>query len=182
MTELHGYEIEDTPEQACQRCTRCGIVSHPWILGDPLDISVMIIGQNPGFPDKGAPNPHKAFFGHSFTCELFMQIVSGMSGIYLTNVVKCAAIKDCERGQIRKCASFFLHYELAFFNPKVVLCVGNVAEQAVIDATGKEWKDRIVKVTHPGYIKRMNWSEDEIAQYADDVYQIISSSTRCNYD
>ena len=182
MSKVHGHTIEETPEQVCNRCDRCGVVSHPWLLGDPLDISVMIVGQNPGFPDEGKPNPHKAFFGYSFTCDLFMSIVSGMSGIYLTNTVKCASIRECERGQIRKCSEMFLAYEIAFFNPKIILCVGNVAEQAVTELTGEGWDTRIVKVTHPGSIIRSGWSDEKIDQYCDDVYQIISSSKRCNYD
>lgn len=175
-------EIKETKEVICKRCPRCGVVSEPWILGDPLDISVMIVGQNPGFPDDGHPNPHRAFFGHSYTCGVYMNIVSEFRGVYLTNVVKCAHVKEVERGHIRKCAAIFLEYEIAFFEPKLILCVGNVAHQAVTQIVPESWDDRVVMVTHPGYMKRMGWDEAKIGLYSDNVFTLIQNAITCKYD
>lgn len=178
---LHGYSIEDTPEQACSKCDRQGVVSHPWLLGDPLDISVMIVGQNPGFPDDGKPNPHVAFFGYSFTCDVIMRVVAGSKGIYLTNVVKCAHEKECTRGQIKKCSDLFLEYELAFFDPCLIITVGNVADDTV-RRLAPDFENRVTKVVHPGYIRRMGWSPDEIDVWCDDLYNLISRAGGSKYD
>lgn len=131
------------------------MLSLPNIVGDPLNTNVMIVGQNPGFPDAGKPNPHKAFFGHSYTCELVQRCIDGFDNIYLTNIVKCAKKLAWNDNHAISCVDKYLERELDYIKPTHVICLGRKAEEIMFVLSEDSCFGFVVRYfTHPGALKR----------------------------
>jgi uracil-DNA glycosylase family 4 len=152
-------------EVRCELCSRNGLISVPRIIGDILNVSIMLVGQNPGFSDHGIPDTHVACFGYNFTCEFIDDIIQGFDDLYITNIVKCATKKALNKEAIIECVDNFLVKEIVFIEPKVIICLGREAEH-VIEAAQLALKDDIQfdveYITHPGSLKRNNASDVEI--------------------
>jgi len=163
------------PAKRCTLCSRKGVVSIPRVIGDILDIDVMLVGQNPGYSPTGKPDTHIAFYGYNFTCDLIEKCINGFNNLYFTNIIRCASTNKITDDEVFECITNFFCRELTFIRPKCVLCVGSVARNAIESvAAVSNQKFVMESVVHPGFLARINASEKKISTYVNEFRQILA--------
>ena len=141
----------------------------------------MIVGEAPGAEEEQQGMP---FMGQSGQLLTAMIEAMGLKReqVYITNVLKCRPPenRDPDADEMMACHSF-LRRQIALLQPKVILAVGRVAAQNILDSTelmkdlrGKafEYKDSgipVVATYHPAYLlrapteKRKAWQDLQMA-------------------
>ena len=141
----------------------------------------MVIGEAPGAEEEQQGTP---FMGQSGQLLTAMIEAMGLKReqVYITNVLKCRPPenRDPDADEMMACHSF-LRRQIALLQPKVILAVGRVAAQNILDSTelmkdlrGKvfEYKDSgipVVATYHPAYLlrapteKRKAWQDLQMA-------------------
>jgi len=148
-------------------CTRCRLHKHRshivFGVGNPK-AELVFVGEGPGHDEdvQGIP-----FVGRAG--KLLTQIIEAMGlrreDVYICNVIKCRPPENRtpEKDEIATCSPFLLR-QLAVINPKVIVCLGNVAAQTLL-GTHKpisqfrgQWFDfrgsRLIATYHTAYLLR----------------------------
>ncbi|HEV2386881.1 MAG TPA: uracil-DNA glycosylase [Candidatus Acidoferrales bacterium] len=148
-------------------CTRCKLHEgrHHIVFGDGNPRAELVfVGEGPGEEEDRQGLP---FVGRAG--KLLTQMIEAMGlrreDVYIANVVKCRPPQNRapERDEMATCLPF-LERQLAAIAPKVIVCLGNVAAQALLgggEAMGKirgEWFDwrgaKLLPTYHPAYLLR----------------------------
>jgi DNA polymerase len=162
--------VGDTLEQISGdlgECTRCKLHRHRnkivFGTGNPR-AELMFVGEGPGHDEdvQGLP-----FVGRAG--QLLTQMIEAMglsrSDVYIANVVKCRPPENRtpEKDEVSTCMPFLLR-QLGAIHPKVVVCLGSVAAQALLNTNKSisrfrgEWFDfrgsRLMATYHPAYLLR----------------------------
>lgn len=124
------------------------------IKGNKVDM--MLIGEAPGEQEDLSG---KVFVGRAG--KLLRNAIKevGLDGFFITNVVKCRPDnnRNPTKEEIANCLPF-LFDQIDAINPKVIICIGNVAHEAVYEAfRGTDFFKKRVKlyhIWHPAYILR----------------------------
>ena len=141
----------------------------------------MIVGEAPGAEEEQQGTP---FMGQSGQLLTAMIEAMGLKReqVYITNVLKCRPPenRDPDADEMMACHSF-LRRQIALLQPKVILAVGRVAAQNILDSTelmkdlrGKVFKYKdsgipVVATYHPAYLlrapteKRKAWQDLQMA-------------------
>ena len=162
--------VGDTLEQISAdlgECTRCKLHRHRnnivFGVGNP-HADLVFVGEGPGRDEDAQGIP---FVGRAG--QLLTQMIEAMGlrrdDVYIANVVKCRPPENRtpEKDEIATCMPFLLR-QLATIEPKVIVCLGNVATQALLHTNkpishfrGK-WFDfrgaRLIVTYHPAYLLR----------------------------
>jgi DNA polymerase len=148
-------------------CTRCKLHRHRnkivFGTGNPR-AELVFVGEGPGHDEdlQGIP-----FVGRAG--QLLTQMIEAMgvtrNDVYIANVVKCRPPENRtpEKDEISTCMPFLLR-QLAAINPKVIVCLGSCATQALLN-TNKgisglrgQWLDfrgaKLMPTYHPAYLLR----------------------------
>ncbi len=168
----------DTLERVCSDlgdCTRCKLHRHRnkivFGAGNP-HAELMFVGEGPGHDEdlKGLP-----FVGRAG--QLLTQMIEAMglsrSDVYIANVVKCRPPENRlpEKDEVSTCMPFLLR-QVGAIQPKVIVCLGSCAAQALL-STNKaisrfrgEWFDfrgsRLMATYHPAYLLRNPHAKPEV--------------------
>ena len=168
----------DTLERICSDlgdCTRCKLHRHRnkivFGAGNP-HAELMFVGEGPGHDEdlKGLP-----FVGRAG--QLLTQMIEAMglsrNDVYIANVVKCRPPENRtpEKDEVSTCMPFLLR-QIGAIQPKVIVCLGSVAAQALL-TTNKgisrfrgEWFDfrgsRLMATYHPAYLLRNPHAKPEV--------------------
>ncbi len=159
----------------CTRCRLCEERTHiVFGVGNP-DAPLMFIGEGPGRDEDIQGEP---FVGRAG--QLLTKIIEAMgmkrSDVYIGNIVKCrppenrAPLPD----EIATCIPF-LHQQIESIQPKVIVCLGSVAFQALLQTEQKitkmrgQWQEyqgiKVMPTYHPAYLlrnpndKRLVWED-----------------------
>jgi DNA polymerase len=160
----------DSLERICgdlAGCTRCKLhrkrTNIVFGVGNP-HADLVFVGEGPGHDEdlQGIP-----FVGRAG--QLLTQMINAMGlsreEVYIANVVKCRPPENRtpEKDEIATCMPFLLR-QLTEVNPKVIVCLGSVAAQALLN-TNKgishfrgQWFDfrgaKLMATYHPAYLLR----------------------------
>ncbi len=156
-------------------CTRCKLHRHRtkivYGVGNPK-AELVFVGEGPGRDEDAQGIP---FVGRAG--QLLTQMIEAMglrrSDVYICNVIKCRPPENRtpEKDEIATCSPFLLR-QLAAIAPKVIVCLGNVAAQALlgthisISHYRGEWLDyrgaRLLATYHPAYLLRNPAAKPEV--------------------
>lgn len=168
----------DTLESVCGDlgdCKRCKLHKHRnkivFGAGNPK-AELMFIGEGPGHDEdlKGLP-----FVGRAG--QLLTQMIEAMglsrSDVYIANVVKCRPPENRapEKDEVAACMPFLLR-QIDAIQPKVIVCLGNVAAQALLNTNKAisrfrgDWMEfrgsRLMATYHPAYLLRNPRAKPEV--------------------
>jgi uracil-DNA glycosylase family 4 len=148
----------------CRRCRLCERRS-TIVFGDGHPrAELMFIGEGPGHDEdvQGLP-----FVGRAG--KLLTQMIEAMGlarkDVYIANVVKCRPPENRtpEKDEVATCSAF-LHRQIDVIRPKVIVCLGGVAAQTLLNTNRSishfrgEWLEfrgaRLLATYHPAYLLR----------------------------
>jgi uracil-DNA glycosylase len=156
-------------------CTRCKLhrrrTNIVFGVGNP-HADLVFVGEGPGHDEdvQGIP-----FVGRAG--QLLTQMINAMGlsrdDVYIANVVKCRPPENRtpEKDEIATCLPFLLR-QLTNINPKVIVCLGSVAAQALLNTNKSishfrgQWLDfrgaRLMATYHPAYLLRNPHAKPEV--------------------
>jgi len=156
-------------------CTRCKLHRHRnkivFGVGNPC-AELVFVGEGPGHDEdiQGIP-----FVGRAG--KLLTQMIEAMGltrdQVYIANVVKCRPPENRtpEKDEVATCMPFLLR-QLAAINPKVIVCLGSCATQALLGTTKSistfrgQWLEfrgaRLMATYHPAYLLRNPPAKTEV--------------------
>ena len=156
-------------------CTRCKLHRHRnkivFGVGNPR-AELVFVGEGPGHDEdmQGVP-----FVGRAG--KLLTQMIEAMGltrdKVYIANVVKCRPPENRtpEKDEVTTCMPFLLR-QLASIDPKVIVCLGSTATQALLGTTKSissfrgQWLEfrgaRLMATYHPAYLLRNPPAKTEV--------------------
>lgn len=172
-----GKTLEEIRKELgeCTRCRLCEGRTHIVFGVGNSKAELMFIGEGPGRDEDIQGEP---FVGRAG--QLLTKIIEAMgikrSEVYIANCVKCrppenrAPLPD----EIATCIPF-LHQQIESIQPKVIVCLGSVAFQALMQTDQKitrmrgQWLEyqgiKVMPTYHPAYLlrnpneKRLVWED-----------------------
>ena len=165
--DINSLTIEEVAEE-CKNCEKCPLyLSRTKVVpGEGNDKSkVMFIGEAPGEEEdlEGIPFVGKA--GRLLT-KILKSVDIKRKDIFITNMTKCRppGNRNPSKSEIETCLPY-LETQIALINPKIIVTLGNVPTQHLLETTqgitklrGK-WLDwmgeiKIFPMFHPSYLLR----------------------------
>lgn len=150
-------------------CTRCdlhkGRTQAVCGTGD-LAADILIVGEAPGAEEDQQGEPFVGKAGQLLT-EMLRAMGRERSAVFIANVIKCRPPqnRDPAEQEIASCMPF-LQRQIALLNPRLILVVGRIAAQSLLESdapVGKlrgkvhlygERKIPLVVTYHPAYLLR----------------------------
>lgn len=138
------HEI-DTLRETVEGCTSCVLAETRnkvvFGVGNPT-AKVMFIGEGPGANEDAQGEP---FVGRAGVLLDKMLLAAGFSrneNIYIANMVKCRppGNRDPQPEEIAACIGY-LYRQIELVNPKIIVCLGRVAAQAMMDPNFRVTKE-----------------------------------------
>ncbi|HEY7648551.1 MAG TPA: uracil-DNA glycosylase [Methylomirabilota bacterium] len=182
---LSPAEALQEQEQALQGCRRCKLCDGRNTIvfgsGSPR-AELVVIGEGPGADEDAQGLPFVGRAGQLLT-KMLESVQLSREAVYITNAVKCRppGNRNPEADELQACAPF-LAAQLAVLQPKVVLALGSVAAQALLQTRDPIGKLRgrlhpfggamLVPTFHPAFLlrnpgqeyKRMAWDDLKLAK------------------
>ena len=141
-------------EHACQSCRRCKLSQTRTnvVIGDGnRTADIMLIGEGPGEQEDLTGN---AFVGPAgkLLDKMLASIELDRTKVYISNVVKCRPPhnRDPEPEEREACIEY-LRYQLLLVKPKIIVCLGRIAAQTLIDPNFKITQHHGTWVNRKGY-------------------------------
>lgn len=188
--DLTGVEGLPGLEDLALACTACRLCEKRTRVvfgaGDP-DAKVMFVGEGPGHDEdlQGVPFVGKA--GHLLT-----QIIDAMGlardRVYIANTVKCRppGNRNPHEDELLACRHFLLG-QVAAVEPQVIVLLGKVAMQAVLELDAPlgrmrgrfhDWQGIPVMCTyHPAYLLRNPADKRKVWEDIQQVMQLLAGNT-----
>ena len=124
--------------ETCMNCTNCGLCQprHNVVFGvGPRDADVMFIGEGPGEQEdlKGEP-----FVGPAgkLLDDMLSIIDLSRENCYIANIVKCRPPRNRDPLETEQEACIgYLRNQVALIRPKIIVCLGRIAAQQLIEPT-----------------------------------------------
>lgn len=156
-------------------CTRCKLhkARHKIVFGDGNPKAELVfVGEGPGADEDAQGLP---FVGRAG--KLLTQMIEAMGlqrgDVYICNVVKCRPPENRtpEKDEVSTCSPYLLR-QLDVINPKVIVCLGSVAAQTLLETNRGishfrgEWLDfrgrKLMATYHPAYLLRNPNAKGEV--------------------
>ncbi|GMQ61445.1 uracil-DNA glycosylase [Vallitalea maricola] len=141
-------------EKICNNCTRCDLYKtrHHMVFGKgDINTNLMFIGEGPGEQEDLTGTP---FVGKSG--QLFDKILKAVDitreEIYIANIVKCRPPRNRNPLENEKNACLpYLRYQVKLIQPKIIVCLGRVSAQCIIDKNFRITREHGKWVNRKGY-------------------------------
>ena len=121
----------------CMQCRRCGLCEtrHNVVFGDgPDDAEVMFIGEGPGENEDLQGEAFVGRGGQLLDRYLHHIDLDRSRNIYIANMVKCRPPKNRDPQQDEMdCCIDWLRNQVYLIRPKIIVCLGRIAAQRLID-------------------------------------------------
>ena len=138
-------------ENKCQTCTGCQLCNtrHNVVFGvGPKQADIMFIGEGPGEQEDLQGEPFVGAAGH-FLDDMLSIIDLSRKNCYIANIVKCRPPnnRDPLPEEQEACISY-LRNQVALIQPKIIVCLGRIAAQRIIDPDYRitkqhgDWRNR----------------------------------------
>lgn len=123
-------------EQSCKACTKCGLCEgrHHVVFGiGPENADVMFIGEGPGEQEDLQGIPFVGPAGHLLD-DMLSIIDLSRENCYIANIVKCRPPRNRDPQEQEQDACIgYLRNQVALVQPKIIVCLGRIAAQKLID-------------------------------------------------
>lgn len=172
----------------CRRCRLCER-RNTIVFGDGNPrAELMFIGEGPGHDEdvQGLP-----FVGRAG--KLLTQMIEAMGlarrDVYIANVVKCRPPENRtpEKVEVATCSPFLLR-QVDVIRPKVIVCLGGVAAQTLLNTNRSishfrgEWLEfrgaRLIATYHPAYLLRNPNAKGEVWKDLQKVMAVLGLAGR----
>lgn len=135
MLDREFDSLEDI-NKTCTNCSMCGLSTtrKNTVFGDGnTNADIMFIGEGPGEQEDIQGKPFVGQSGKLLT-RMLNAIELSRDEVYITNIVKCRppGNRDPHEEEKAACKAFLIN-QLKIINPKIVVCLGRIASQAMID-------------------------------------------------
>jgi uracil-DNA glycosylase family 4 len=156
-------------------CTRCKLHRQRnkivFGAGNPR-AELVFVGEGPGHDEDVQGIPFVGRAGRLLT-QMIEAMGLGRDDVYIANVVKCRPPENRapEKDEVATCLPFLLR-QLAAIEPKVIVCLGSVATQALLGTHKSishfrgQWLDfrgaRLMATYHPAYLLRNPNAKPEV--------------------
>lgn len=126
----------DILECACKSCNRCGLSTtrNNVVVGKGnKKAKILLIGEGPGEKEDLSGIPFVGPAGQLLD-KMLECIDLSMDDVYVANVVKCRppGNRDPLPEERERCIEY-LRYQFALLKPDVILCLGRIAAQSIIN-------------------------------------------------
>ena len=177
---MHTWEEIDQYVKHCHRCPLCTTRNKAVMGAGNHQASIMFIGEAPGAKEDLAGIPFVGPAGQLFD-SLLQQAGLTRQDIYITNIVKCRPPRNRDPEEQEKVCCFpYLRYETYLLHPKIIVCLGRVAAQKLIDPNFRitrdhgKWVERkgyyLTAIYHPSALLR---DQSKIEPTQQDLYTIV---------
>ncbi len=190
-TSVHGIEQAEKPSEVddwavlqkqvveCQRCELCNTRTQTVFGTGNKNADWMLIGEAPGQNEDLEGKPFVGQAGTLLT-EMIRAIGLHRDSVYIANILKCRPPNDRDPkvDEVKACHDY-LQEQIALIKPKIILAVGRVAAQTLLETSEPLSKLRgrthqlmgipLVIVYHPAYLlrslleKRKAWQDLQLA-------------------
>lgn len=144
----------ETLEQACLHCVRCKLANtrtHVVIGNGNPNADVMFIGEGPGEQEDRQGTPFVGPAGQLLD-KMLLSIGLERADVYVANIVKCRPPGNRDPAADEKEACMpFLRYQTLLVQPKIIVCLGRIAAQSLIDPEFKITKEHGIWYERKGF-------------------------------
>lgn len=123
-------------QQACLRCTRCGLCEtrKNVVFGvGATNADIMFVGEGPGEQEDIQGEPFVGPAGKLLDDMLSIIDLDRHTNCYIGNVVKCRPPKNRDPMETEQDACIdFLYNQIALIQPKIIVCLGRIAAMRLI--------------------------------------------------
>ncbi len=182
LPELDRNLVWDELKQqvaGCQSCELCQTRTQTVFGSGNQNADWMVIGEAPGFHEDQQGQPFVGAAGSLLT-EMLRAVGLSRDQVYIANIIKCRPPnnRDPQPDEIRSCHDF-LKRQIALIQPKIILSVGRISAQTLLNSGDSLGKLRgrvhdyqgipLVVVYHPAYLlrslleKRKAWQDLKLA-------------------
>ena len=156
-------ELQSIVKQ-CDRCILAKTRTNTVFGEGSKNSKIMFVGEGPGFYEDKSGKPFVGNAGQLFD-SMLNAINLTRQDIYITNIVKCRP-PDNRNPSEKECKSCieFLRWQVKIINPKIIVCLGAVAANNIIEKGFSVTKNRgiwykkgkfdIIATYHPAAILR----------------------------
>ena len=127
----------DALEQVCGSCTRCGLCEtrHNVVFGvGKRNADVMFVGEGPGEQEDLKGEPFVGPAGKLLDDMLSIIDLDRKTNCYIGNIVKCRPPRNRDPLEVEQEACMgYLRNQVALIKPKIIVCLGRIAAQRLID-------------------------------------------------
>lgn len=164
----------------CTQCSLCNTRTQTVFGTGNQQADWMLIGEAPGQQEDEKGEPFVGVAGQLLT-EMLRAIGLEREQVYIANILKCRppSNRDPHIDEIKSCKDYWQRqYQLV--QPKIILAVGRIAAQTLLDTTETVGKLRskvhyynntpVIVVYHPAYLlrslseKRKAWQDLQLAK------------------
>lgn len=126
-------------QQECLACRRCGLCEtrHSVVFGQgAANAEVMLVGEGPGANEDEQGLPFVGKSGQLLDHYLEAIDLSRDKNVYIANIVKCRPPQNRDPLPEESAACMpWLRQQFQLIRPKIVVCLGRVAAQRMLDPT-----------------------------------------------
>ena len=126
-------------QQECLACRRCGLCEtrHSVVFGQgTAHAEVMLVGEGPGANEDEQGLPFVGKSGQLLDHYLEAVDLSRDKNVYIANIVKCRPPQNRDPLPEESAACMpWLRQQFQLIRPKIVVCLGRVAAQRMLDPT-----------------------------------------------
>lgn len=176
---VDSWEALQSEVAQCLKCGLCKTRTQTVFGSGNKKADWMIIGEAPGQSEDQQGLPFVGKAGLLLT-EMLRAISLDREEVFIANIVKCRppSNRDPDPIEIETCKTYLLR-QLALIKPKIILAVGRIAAQALLNTDESIGKLRgkiydlndtpVVVVYHPAYLlrslpdKRKAWADLKLA-------------------
>ena len=124
-------------QQECLACRRCGLCEtrHSVVFGQgAVHAEVMLVGEGPGANEDEQGLPFVGKSGQLLDHYLEAVDLSRDKNVYIANIVKCCPPQNRDPLPEESAACMpWLRQQFQLIRPKIVVCLGRVAAQRMLD-------------------------------------------------
>lgn len=124
-------------ERQCKRCERCELCKtrRNVVFGvGPRNAEIMFIGEGPGEQEDLKGEPFVGAAGR-FLDDMLSIIDLNRTNCYIANIVKCRPPRNRDPQDVEQEACIgYLYNQIALIRPKIIVCLGRIAAQQIIDS------------------------------------------------
>jgi DNA polymerase len=123
-------------EQTCLACTKCGLCqtrNHVVFGVGPRNADVLFVGEGPGEQEDLRGEPFVGPAGQLLD-DMLSIIDLSRENCYIANIVKCRPPRNRDPLETEQEACIgYLRNQVALMKPKIIVCLGRIAAQKLID-------------------------------------------------
>lgn len=146
----------DELEKECQVCTKCELCSTRTnlVFGQgKKDADIMLIGEGPGENEDLQGKPFVGRSGQLLDKFLAAVDLSRDKNVYIANMVKCRPPKNRDpKPEEQDMCIGWLRAQFKIIRPKIIVCVGRISAQKLIDPNFRVTKEHGIFIERNGVL------------------------------